>query len=114
MNLFLSCPPVYTLPGTWTKCDALIPHYNADPNQTFGISLLVILVLLSGYGVYREPSRTIEQVHYDDNECGDGKLAGALVGGGAAAAMSRGDGRWWAIPLGVLVGSSVGCDMAGG
>ena len=64
--------------------------------------------------VYREPSRTIEQVHYDDNECGDGKLAGALVGGGAAAAMSRGDGRWWAIPLGVLVGSSVGCDMAGG
>ena len=30
----------------------------------------------------------------------DGKLAGALVGGGAAAALSRGDGRWWAIPLG--------------
>ena len=50
----------------------------------------------------------------DGNECGDGKIAGALVGGGAAAAMSRGDGRWWAIPLGVLVGSTVGCDMAGG
>ncbi|BCV00421.1 MAG: hypothetical protein CM15mV34_1950 [Caudoviricetes sp.] len=33
-----SCPPVYTLPGTWTKCNAIIPHYNADPNVTFGIS----------------------------------------------------------------------------
>ena len=43
--IFLSCPPVYTLPGTWTKCNAIIPHYNADPNYTFGISLLVILVL---------------------------------------------------------------------
>ena len=53
MNLFISCPPVYTLPGTWTKCNAIIPHYNADPNQTFGISLLVILVLLSLYVVYR-------------------------------------------------------------
>ena len=50
----------------------------------------------------------------DGNECGDGKIAGALVGGGAAAAMSQGDGRWWAIPLGILVGSTVGCDMAGG
>jgi len=50
---FISCPPVYTLPGTWTKCNALIPHYNADPNQTLGISLLVILVLITGFGVYR-------------------------------------------------------------
>ena len=26
-NLFLSCPPVYHLPGTWTKCEQpLIPH----------------------------------------------------------------------------------------
>ena len=35
-------------------------------------------------------------------------------GGGLGAAVSRGDGRWWAIPLGILVGSTVGCDMAGG
>ena len=44
--LFGSCPPVYTLPGTWTKCNALIPHYNANPNMTFGISVAVITVLL--------------------------------------------------------------------
>ena len=51
--IFLSSPPVYTLPGTWTKCNAIIPHYNADPNTTFGISLLVILLILASFGVYK-------------------------------------------------------------
>ena len=53
-------------------------------------------------------------VQYDNNDCTDGKIAGALLGGGAAAAMSRGDGRWWAIPLGVVTGSAIGCDLDGG
>ena len=53
-------------------------------------------------------------VQYDNNDCSDGKIAGAILGGGAAAAMSRGDGRWWAIPLGVVTGSAIGCDLAGG
>ena len=52
MNILSSCPPVYTLPGTWTKCNAIIPHYNADPKITFAISLGVIVVLLIGYGIY--------------------------------------------------------------
>ena len=52
-DLLLSCPPVYTLPGTWTKCNAIIPHYNADPNITFAISFVVIVVLLAGFGVYK-------------------------------------------------------------
>ena len=52
-DLLLSCPPVYTLPGTWTKCNAIIPHYNANPNMTFGISVAVITVLLAGFGVYK-------------------------------------------------------------
>ena len=50
----------------------------------------------------------------DNNDCTDGKIAGALLGGGAGAAMSRGDGRWWAIPLGAVVGSKIGCDIDGG
>ena len=53
-------------------------------------------------------------VEYDNNDCTDGKNAGALLGGGAAAAMSRGDGRWLAIPLGVVTGSAIGCDLDGG
>ena len=54
------------------------------------------------------------QYEVDNNDCTDGKIAGALLGGGAAAAMSRGDGRWWAIPLGVVTGSAIGCDIDGG
>ena len=53
IEFFASCPPVYTLPGTWTKCNAIIPNYNADPNVTFGISVLVIVILLSAFGIYK-------------------------------------------------------------
>ena len=53
-------------------------------------------------------------VEYDTNDCSDGKIAGALIGGGAGAAMSRGDGRWWAIPLGAGIGGTIGCDIDGG
>ena len=58
--------------------------------------------------------KTVVQQKIDDNDCTDGKIAGGLLGGGAGAAMSRGDGRWWAIPLGIVVGSKIGCDMDGG
>ena len=37
-------------------------------------------------------------IEFDNNDCTDGKIAGGLVGGGLGAAISRGDGRWWAIP----------------
>ena len=53
-------------------------------------------------------------VYEDTNDCSDGKIAGGLLGGGIGAAESRGDGRWWAIPLGAVVGSHIGCDLAGG
>ena len=53
-------------------------------------------------------------IEYDNNDCTDGKIAGGILGGGLAAAVSRGDGRWWAIPLGVVAGSKFGCDAAGG
>jgi hypothetical protein len=62
------------------------------------------------------PTRTVVERHYevDDNDCTDGKIAGGILGGGLAAAVSRGEGRWWAIPLGVVAGSKIGCDAAGG
>ena len=54
------------------------------------------------------------QYEVDDNDCTDGKIAGAILGGAAGAALSRDEGRWWAIPLGVVTGSAIGCDIDGG
>ena len=59
-------------------------------------------------------TRTRRYEEYDENDCTDGKVAGALLGGAAGAAMSRGDGRWWSIPIGAVVGSAIGCDIDGG
>ena len=50
----------------------------------------------------------------DDNSCIEGSILGGILGGGAGAALSRGDGRWWAIPLGIVGGSMVGCQADGG
>ena len=54
------------------------------------------------------------QYEVDDNDCTDGKVAGAILGGGVGAALSRDEGSWWAIPLGVVSGSAIGCDIDGG
>jgi len=50
----------------------------------------------------------------DNNDCSEGKLAGGILGGGLATAISRGKDRWWAIPAGVIGGSMVGCEINGG
>ena len=41
-DLFVACPPVYTLPGTWSdpekiaRCnDTLIPHFTFNPKLYF-------------------------------------------------------------------------------
>lgn len=63
----------------------------------------------------RTRRQVIERVQeVDDNDCTDGKVAGAILGGGVGAALSRDEGRWWAIPLGVVTGSAIGCDLDGG
>ncbi len=53
-------------------------------------------------------------IEFDNNDCTDGKIAGGLLGGGLGAALSRDDGRWWAIPLGAVLGSRIGCEIEGG
>ena len=47
-------------------------------------------------------------------ECTDGKIAGALLGGGIGGAVSRKEGRWWAVPLGAVTGAAIGCQVDGG
>ena len=50
----------------------------------------------------------------DNNSCIEGSILGGIAGGGAGAALSRGDGRFWAIPLGIVGGALVGCQIDGG
>ena len=57
---------------------------------------------------------TTNQDNIDNNDCKEGTIAGGILGGGIATAISRGKDRWWAIPAGVIGGSMVGCEVDGG
>ena len=59
-------------------------------------------------------STVIQRKQVDNNDCSEGTVAGGLLGGGLATAVSRGKDRWWAIPAGIVGGSMVGCQMDGG
>ena len=63
-------------------------------------------------GTRRQVIERVREV--DENDCTDGKVAGAILGGGIGAALSQDEGRWLAIPLGVVTGSAIGCDIDGG
>ena len=65
----------------------------------------------SSYQAHVAPPLTPEQ---QAQRCNTGRLIGGLGGGAVAYAMSRDDGRAWAIPLGALLGSQVGCNAAAG
>jgi hypothetical protein len=64
--------------------------------------------------VYRRDDVPQKQHQTDDNSCIEGSVLGGILGGGAGAAASRGDGRLWAIPLGIVGGAMVGCQIDGG
>ena len=61
---------------------------------------------------YRRHVTVYENV--DTNDCSEGTLAGGLLGGGLATAISSGKDRWWAIPTGIIGGAMIGCDIDGG
>tara|TARA_B100000427_G_scaffold253020_1_gene216400 strand:+ start:1484 stop:1783 length:300 start_codon:yes stop_codon:yes gene_type:complete len=53
MNIFLSCPPVYHLPGTWTECkEPLIHHLNLAPGPAFAVFMGLLVVALMIWGIY--------------------------------------------------------------
>ena len=57
--IFLSCPPIYHLPGTWNdpekiaKCnDTLIPHAHLGQGAAFAVFLGLLVFALVAYGIY--------------------------------------------------------------
>jgi hypothetical protein len=68
-------------------------------------------------GVWQEPApqpRTVHRDPRDDNSCIEGAIIGGILGGAGGAAASRGPDMAWAIPLGVVGGSMIGCQVDGG
>ena len=96
--------------------DEYVPGTENDPGFVHSWKETIEFPCEPQSGATGTPRRQVVEEYrkVDENDCTDGKVAGALLGGAAGAAMSRGDGRWWAIPLGAVVGSKIGCDAAGG
>ena len=55
-----------------------------------------------------------QSFNQDDNSCIEGSVLGGIAGAAVGASLSRGDGRWIGIPLGIVGGSMVGCQIDGG
>ena len=97
-----------------TYREEYIPGTKKDPGYVRTFSELLEVPCQDDYADSDPIIRRETVVEYDDNDCTDGKVAGAVLGGGLGGAISRDDGRWWAIPLGAVIGSKIGCDAAGG
>ena len=53
-------------------------------------------------------------IREDDNSCIEGAILGGIAGAAGGAALSRDEGRWIGIPLGIVGGSMIGCQIDGG
>ena len=94
------------IPGT-----AENPGYVKSWNDTFEVPCRH-RHLTSEPRPYRRHVTVYEDV--DTNDCFEGTVAGGLIGGGLATAISRGKDQWWAIPTGIVTGAMIGCDIDGG
>ena len=52
--------------------------------------------------------------YHDDNSCIEGSILGGIAGGAAGAALSRDEGMIYGIPLGIVGGALIGCQIDGG
>ena len=60
------------------------------------------------------PPKPTASEKVDDSSCIEGSDVGGLLGAGAGAALSRGNGRWIGVPVGAAAGALVGCQVDGG
>lgn len=65
-----------------------------------------------GYGT--PPPTPYREQNADNNSCLEGSILGGLAGAAGGAALSRGEGNFIGIPLGILGGALIGCQIDGG
>ena len=61
-----------------------------------------------------QPYPLPEQGYVDDNSCIEGAILGGIAGGALGAGLSRDEGNLIGIPLGIVGGALVGCQIDGG
>ena len=55
-----------------------------------------------------------KDAHVDDNSCIEGSIIGGIAGGAAGGTLATKKNWIWSIPLGVVSGAMVGCQVDGG
>ena len=130
--------PAGAVSGSGTKADPWITPYPTAPSQTSHYADRTPVHLAHGYyppyqaaagptiinndRSYRQqqqqPPQAYESresvVQGDTNSCASGTVLGALAGGAAGAGLASGNDLYWSIPLGMIGGSMVGCQLNGG
>ena len=95
-------PGTLNSPGrvrSWTE-QKEVPCYNDGP------------VTIQPYP--RPRPRPVTQAPVDDNSCVEGSILGGIAGAAGGAALSRDEGLFIGIPLGIVAGSMIGCQIDGG
>ncbi len=60
------------------------------------------------------PHARPQQAPVDDNSCIEGSILGGIAGAAGGAALSRDEGMFIGIPLGIVGGALIGCQLDGG
>ncbi len=68
----------------------------------------------SRINTYIEPTPSRRPAPVDDNSCIEGSILGGIAGAAGGAALSRNEGMFIGIPLGIVTGSLIGCQLDGG
>jgi hypothetical protein len=90
------------------------PVYQANQQPAYQQTAYQQPVYAQPYRQAYAPPVTVVDAQQREKSCQIGRLVGGLVGGGVGYAASRQDGRAWAVPLGALLGTQVGCNTAVG
>ena len=61
-----------------------------------------------------EPQTRSQPEPADDNSCLEGSILGGIAGAAGGAALSRDEGMFIGIPLGIVGGALIGCQLDGG